>query len=372
MRNNLKTYPVFTALPDAVNTLLSEQLPSTLYQHLVSYCQKIECLTEGLSNQNFVLYCPTATSITDFPQAFVLRVNDNQASWCHREDEVFAWQQAAAQNIAPRLYFHSQGFEVYLSQYIQQDTQWQQYYQEYGAKTYRKQTLSLFSSTTKPVDLLLSLLTQLGQLPLPQKHVCYQQQWQQYQHTLADYYQSIVQHAPIDNVGGDKSNHQDDWLKCYQKLQQITPHCLLWFKALDACLLHLSFCHRDLTPFNVLLQSINPIDVASNETIDTQALVCIDFEYSAASHPLFDLATIIATHQLSAEQVNYLKSRYFNWQFNQPTPKLTTEAIECVDHAVNCYWVFACMWTLLIASKGRFEYLDYFEHYFELIDLSSI
>ena len=121
-------------------------------------------------------------------------------------------------------------------------------------------------------------------------------QWQQYAHQL-------------DSLSASQTNLQ--WQHAWQQLLRLNGLVRQWLSQLEACVLLPAFCHRDLTPHNLLLSGHQ-----------SQRLLCIDYEYAVASHPLFDLASVIATHELSSRQVNQLVDGIINGR--QRTTKIHT------------------------------------------------
>ncbi|MGL5390176.1 MAG: phosphotransferase family protein, partial [Shewanella sp.] len=180
--------------------------------------------------------------------------------------------------------------------------------------------------------LLLRLLLQLRDLPTGDNSIAMCEQWQQYQLQL----QRLLPRGL-----------SCDWqLRARQLLSrqsQITDD----LATLKACLIRPQFCHRDLNPHNLLLKQ--------------QRLYCIDFEYAAASHPLFDIATVLATHRLTPAQQRCLLQQYLDKH-----PHLTKDAEAAVPAAMAMYWIFACAWALLMAAaepnEARLgEYLGWFD-----------
>lgn len=330
-------------LPVKVIQLLVEQLPAEKLSQLISDCVHVELLSAGLSNQNFLLQNQSKAGV----QAQVLRVNHAETIWCSRVDEVTSWQAAQAIGFAPQLYFCGAKNELYLSEFICEPEPWSQFYCAHANHTLRQQEIKIDDSTTEPVKHLLTVLQSLAKLPLPAKQVSMLQQWQEYQLQL------VTDKIP-----------SKQWQSCLQQINSLTDDALLWFNAMDKCLITPSFCHRDLSPFNLLLHSNQ--NTMSGET--PTKLMCIDFEYAATSHPLFDLASILATHDLSSAQYESLLDGYFKWQSELSSPYLNENAQQCVGYAINCYWLFCAMWALIMAKSAPETYLAYFQQYFALID----
>ncbi|MCW3171736.1 phosphotransferase [Shewanella subflava] len=330
-------------LPAKVMQLLVERLPADKLSQLSKGCSHVDLLSAGLSNQNFVLKSQTKYG----EQAQVLRINHAEAMWCSRVDEVTSWRAAQSIGLAPKLYYCGVNNELYLSEFISESEPWSQFYCQHGANTPRRQQINIDGSTTEPVKQLLTVLQSLATLPLPSKQVSMLQQWQEYQLQL------VTDKIP-----------SKQWQSCLLQINQLTDKVLQWFDALDKCLITPSFCHRDLSPFNLLLKTDkNAITAESHST-----LMCIDFEYAATSHPLFDLASILATHDLSSMQYESLLDDYFQWQAALSPPYLNEKAKQCVGHAINCYWLFCAMWALIMAKSEPEKFLGYFQQYFALID----
>jgi len=330
-------------LPLKVIKLLVERLPADKLSQLSRDCVHVELLSAGLSNQNFLL----KTQSSNVTQAQVLRVNHSEATWCSRADEVTSWRVAQTIGLAPELLFCSDHNELYLSEFICESEPWSQFYCQHSNHTLRQREIKINGSVTEPVKQLLTVLQSLTTLPLPTKQVSMLQQWQEYQLQLVS----------------EKSSSKQ-WQSCLQQINQLTEQAMLWFDAMDKCLVEPAFCHRDLSPFNLLLRSNNNVILGEKQT----KLMCIDYEYAATSHPLFDLASILATHDLSSAQYELLLDGYFKWQSELNSPYLNENAQHCVGYSINCYWLFCAMWALIMAKSEPETFLAYFQQYIELID----
>lgn len=335
-------------LPDDVVSLLIKLVPANQLEKLAKHCISVECLSAGLSNQNYLLKCQFEPQ----QKSQVLRVNQVDAVWCSRQDEVASWQHAQAISIAPKLHFYSDNYEIYLSDFITEITPWNEVYQEYGVNTPRQSEIFIGTSNSQPVVQLLDVLKNLSTLPLPEKKMSLQQQWQEYQQQLTDSYQ----------------DQTSEWQQCFKQIDDQSKIVRLWFSDLEECLIAPTFCHRDLTPFNLLLDS----DLVQTSDLTIERLMCIDFEYVATSHPLFDLASMLATHSLSTQQADALLQAYFQWQAETQHPSLNGHAPQCVSYAINCYWLFCAMWALLMARHNRQNFLPLYHRYYSLIDFSIL
>ncbi|QIR14296.1 phosphotransferase [Shewanella aestuarii] len=348
-------------LPINVKMMLHELLPQPLLLELAQQCIDVEVITAGISNQNYLLNCQLSNGEY---QPKVLRINQPKALWCDRDDEVRSWLLAYQANLAPRLIFSSINKELYLSEYIAQSESWAQFYQEYGVESLRQSHIYLENQThdNQPVEYLVALLQQLQQLPLPKQQISVTEQWQSYHQRLVDY---------------SKHCRNPVWLRHFEELQAISPLINRWLDRLAQCLIRPTFCHRDLSPFNLLLYSGLSDELPTQQSrlssskICPPKLLCIDFEYAAASHPLFDLASVIASHQLSDKQVRRLIEGYFAWQAQSDSPSLKPDAINAIDCAINCYWLFAAIWSLLLVDDENAAHLPLFEQYFQLICTSE-
>jgi thiamine kinase-like enzyme len=331
-------------LPNDVVSLLLKLVPTNQLEKLAKYCISVEHLSGGLSNQNYLLKC----QIEQMQKSQVLRVNQVDAVWCSRQDEVASWQQAQQIAIAPKLHFYSDNYEIYLSDFIVETTPWNKAYHEYGVNTPRQGEILIGKSNSQPVVQLLDVLKTLSTLPLPEKKVSLLQQWHEYrQQLIASYQQETA-----------------EWQHYFNQLDDQSEMVKQWFNALEECLIAPTFCHRDLTPFNLLLNT------HGYQNKDLARLMCIDFEYAATSHPLFDLASILATHSLSKQQTDTLLQAYFQWQAETASPSLNNNAPKCVAYAINCYWLFCAMWALLMARDTRQNSFPLYHRYFSLIDFS--
>jgi thiamine kinase-like enzyme len=80
-------------------------------------------------------------------------------------------------------------------------------------------------------------------------------------------------------------------------------------------------CHNDLVAANI---------------ISTPGVRFLDWEYACDNDPLFDLATVVAHHKLSAERSDYLLNAYFDGDGQQWREKLAVQ--------VNIYEALLWLW----------------------------
>ncbi len=371
---------------ETINSLLP-----ILQQAGVEQITQISPLSGGLSNHNYYVQTPTA--------AYVLRVNSEAAElFCRREQELFYWQQLAKAQLAPSLYWVSEDKRYYLSAFIhaeplpcqtdptslafqelhqltdtkylrdiceQKDTvDWQSLEYRCSAQEYclGQVAVERYFSNSHPVkphfesphfkasfpnrahELLLQLLLQLKTLPSAPDAVSVTAQWQKYQGLLMSF---------IEASAFSDAEHYAALRARAEQLMALQVAIKGWCDSLEACLLAPQFCHRDLNPHNVLLKD--------------NRLYCIDFEYATSSHPLCELAVVLATHNLTPLQRQCVVQEYLTSH-----PGLTADAPKAVPAAIELYWVFACYWALLMAmpsqaSGHRAEYLAWFDEFCPLI-----
>ncbi|AZG73712.1 phosphotransferase [Shewanella livingstonensis] len=325
------------SLPTDVLNIIKQTMPAVLFQQLVLQCSAVSIFNTGISNVNIKLSCDDGDK--------VLRVNQPHSNWCDRALEVECWQAAIVANIAPELIWVSDNKQVYLSEFIDQPgIDWSIFSTMHSHASIEQATKNSISDLDV-VRLLSEVFRTLSTLPVPHKSMTVSAQWQQYAQQL-------------DSVNSTQTDPQ--WHHAWQQLLRLNGLVRHWLSQLEACALLPAFCHRDLTPDNLLLsgRSSHP------------KLLCIDFEYAVASHPLFDLASVVATHQLSISQVNQLIENVI-MQYCQ-TSNLTDVAAAkaALPAAINCFWLFSAMWALLMAAKEpkiSTQYLHYFTKYFTLI-----
>lgn len=354
-------------------------------EQVLSICE----LSGGLSNHNYKITTPAGS--------YVLRVNADAAdSFCTRQQERFYWQQLAQAKLAPALLWVSEDERYYLSDFIESDLiesavasvaecaviehnvidserfqrkrfiHWPALERQTSAADFMLGQSSLgilhhcdsqqASFNPEPwlmpiqqdkhpnsaAHLLLELLLQLRELPTGSYAISITEQWQEYhQQMLANQASLALTH---------------DWSERVAKLLNIQIDIKHWCNDLAACLIKPQFCHRDLNPHNLLLKN--------------NRLYCIDFEYATASHPLCELAVVLATHALTPAQQNELVTQYLSQH-----PYVTSHAVAAVPAAIDMYWVFACYWALLMAAQTEpsrsADYLAWFDCFWPLITQES-
>lgn len=364
-------------------------------EQVLSLCE----LSGGLSNHNYKITTPAGS--------YVLRVNADAAdSFCTRQQERFYWQQLAQAKLAPALLWVSEDERYYLSDFIESDLiasdfiesdliesavasaaecaaiehnvidserfqrkrliHWPALERQtsaadfvlgqsslgilhhgYSQQAYLNHELSLIpiqqdKHPNSAARLLLELLLQLRELPTGLYAISITEQWQEYHQQMLAYQASLA------------LTH--DWSERVAKLLGIQINVKHWCDDLAACLIKPQFCHRDLNPHNLLLKN--------------NRLYCIDFEYATASHPLCELAVVLATHALTPAQQNELVTQYLSQH-----PYVTSHAVAAVPAAIDMYWVFACYWALLMAAQTETsrsaDYLAWFDCFWPLITQES-
>lgn len=379
---------------ESFNALLPTLKRAGLEQ-VLSICE----LSGGLSNHNYKITTPAGS--------YVLRVNADAAdSFCSRQQERFYWQQLAQAKLAPALLWVSEDERYYLSDFIESDLiesdfiesdliesavasvaesaaiehnvidserfqrkrfiHWPALERQTSAADFMLGQSSLgilhhcdsqqASFNPEPwlmpiqqdkhpnsvAHLLLELLLQLRELPTGPYAISITEQWQEYHQQMLAYQASLA------------LTH--DWSERVAKLLNIQINIKHWCDDLAACLIKPQFCHRDLNPHNLLFKN--------------NRLYCIDFEYATASHPLCELAVVLATHVLTPAQQNELVTQYLSEH-----PYVTSHAVAAVPAAIDMYWVFACYWALLMAAQTEASrsanYLAWFDCFWPLITQAS-
>jgi len=356
-------------------------------EQVLSICE----LSGGLSNNNYKITTPAGS--------YVLRVNADAAdSFCTRQQERFYWQQLTQAKLAPTLLWVSEDERYYLSDFIESDLiasdliesavasgaewaaiehnvidserfqrkrfiHWPALERQTSAADFMLGQSSLgilhhgdsqqaYLNPEPPIEqdkhpnsaahLLLELLLQLRELPTGSYAISITEQWQEYHQQMLAYQASL------------ELTH--DWSERVAKLLGIQIDIKHWCNDLAACLIKPQFCHRDLNPHNLLLKN--------------NRLYCIDFEYATASHPLCELAVVLATHALTPIQQNELVTQYLSQH-----PYVTAHAVAAVPAAIDMYWVFACYWALLMAAQTEAsrsaDYLAWFDCFWPLITQES-
>ncbi|MCL1075064.1 phosphotransferase [Shewanella dokdonensis] len=309
----------------------------------------IERQSLGLSNQSFRL---------DFHQtSLLLRLNSPVTDRiCNRDNEVACWRAAQTAGLAPQLRWVDSDKRFYLSEWLTESANgvaatyvpWRQLAvtlpHKLSSASLASQSPVTEASATEwyPAQQLLQLLLGLRELPPPALDISLQLQWQ-------IYLVRLQQMAANGDYAGANTHHAAQWLQRLQWLQQLSLSAR--FATLDACLLSHQYCHRDLSAHNLLLHN--------------DRLYCIDFEYCCSSHPLFELAGVIACHQLSAAARQWLIREYLDGH-----PYLTSSSEQALAAALDIFWLYSCAWALQMADgrcrDGR-EFFSWFDNYRQLI-----
>ncbi|MCL1090528.1 phosphotransferase [Shewanella profunda] len=358
-----------TELNKSDSNLAVVSVPSGSYRALLPILEaagldKVLSITElsgGLSNHNYKITTPEAS--------YVLRENANATDiFCIREQERFYWQQLAKAKVAPQLFWVSDDERYYLSEFIDsdgiQDTPiaeqprlyWLNLEKPSSAREFFKGANRENTKATiiphygQAHILLLELLLKLRDLPAGPYGISVTEQWQEYHQQMMIYATSPTS---TDTAIFNHREADGSWHGRVAKLVGIQADIQLWTDKLAACLVSPQFCHRDLNPHNLLLQNNH--------------LYCIDFEYATASHPLCELAVVLATHALTPKQQNFLLDEYL-----KEHPNLTIDAVSAVPAAIELYWVFACYWAILMAAQQTelsrsAEYIAWFDFFWPMI-----
>ncbi|MCL2916653.1 phosphotransferase [Shewanella litorisediminis] len=304
---------------------------------------RLEPLTQGLSNHNLALYGREGV--------YVLRVNrDESSAFCQRAFEAGNWRLVATAGLAPALMAQSDDGRCYLSPFLD-DGGWQQRYQEIPLSQFIHEPQSQTHNCHGIVDsdaggdgdnlgqsgavkLLLDLLLGLQALPVPANAKGFTTQWQDYELAL--------------EASQSQWARNPRWHMAYEALAARFAEVKAAMARLEAMGLSYQFSHRDLTPHNLLCHQ--------------GKLFCIDFEYACASHPLWDLAAVLASHNLTGAERRALTTAYLNAH-----PRLETSMSARVVDAVALHWYFGAIWALLMAGEsGDEDYLCWFHSYLQL------
>ncbi|MGI2174271.1 phosphotransferase [Shewanella ulleungensis] len=337
--------PLLTLPSELINTL-QQAMPAEMYHSLLTQCTAVTLLNTGLSNQNYLLSCPSADK--------VLRVNRCDSNWCDRVLEVECWGSAIAANLAPQLEWVSEDKQFYLSDFIAQPQgDWSQFSSMFGHSSTRPLAV-MPHPNVDTVTLLAQLFASLSQLPVPSKSMSVSAQWQQYA-------------LQLDAMSQQQTHAQ--WHHAWQTLQCMNVRIRHWLSQLESCVLLPIFCHRDLTPYNLLLSTSSV-----NSALPQSKLFCIDYEYAIASHPLFDLASTVATHNLTKEQTAQLIHKVIVQYCQSSSLTDVAAAKAAMPAAINCFWLFSAMWALLMAANAPQEdtlamskYIKFYNQYLALI-----
>ncbi|GGI84512.1 phosphotransferase [Shewanella gelidii] len=331
-------------------------------------------LNLGLSNKNFRFLAKYSDCE---PQFFVLRQNQSEMLTEHaRRLELENWQLASQLDIAAPLIWSSEDGLFYVSRFIAQKAfDWSYWQAEVPAKQFRlysdRQDLKscltnkLSNSTKLYIDLgmvplatvdaskltaaskpceqqrlsrltfeamiqraperaLLELLNTLIEVPAPHNMISTAEQWHHYRDRLM----AISAQLEDSKLLNPQLKH---WQAMLNNMLMQESEIESWLQQMQANLLTPQFCHRDLNPYNLL--------------VENDRLVCIDFEYACCSNPLFDLASILCTHRLNPDQQQWLIENYL-----ENHPNLKSAAIDSVYAACKIYWLFATSWALMMAA----------------------
>ncbi len=349
------------------------QLVDVLAKAGIELERELTQLTAGLSNDNFLFVGKLSGELRS--QKMVLRVNSAQGtSICLRDAELNCWTQA--QEIAPKLIWVSDDKRYYVSEFIEQPLPWAALEANRSADTIMAlmgcssdaldETVGLIDDSTAvqkigieqasnasvsltPERKLLSLFLSLSKLDLPANHMKISQQWRIYQQKMA--------HAATDRDDSSDASRglSAKWHSSWHQLLALEALIEPWLDTVQACLVAPQFCHRDLNPHNLLLKG--------------EKLYCIDFEYACASHPLFDLVSMLVTHDLNAQQTRFLIEEGI-----RHNPNLHRSALNAVEPCIKLFWLFACAWALLMAAEATTAaqhqtYLEWFDQYFPLLSV---
>ncbi|MCL1145795.1 phosphotransferase [Shewanella marinintestina] len=299
-------------------------------------------LTQGLSNDNYYVRARHPSQAQE--AEWVLRLNSWASSQiCNRDSEVANWRLASDANLAPKIVYVSLGNTFYVSEFFAQNEQ--SCWSELMAANSSHPIKSTRESWPGAERKLLQLLNGLQSLPLPHNEITLDSQWHIYQERLAGMQAKIL---PILQHGSQRPREVPEscllvilkrWQQLYTNLCDSGCSINNMLVNLADCMVNLQYSHRDLNPYNVLV-------------VDDK-LKCIDFEYACSSHPLCDLAAVIASHSLSSTQRHWLISQYL-----KNNPNLNQTADKGVESAVDLYWVFAVCWALQMAFDSLLADFD--------------
>ncbi|BDM64759.1 aminoglycoside phosphotransferase [Shewanella sp. NFH-SH190041] len=367
---------------------------------------KLQVLTDGLSNSNYVV-----------DGRWVLRINRQvDALGVGRAAEVACWQQACAAGLAPVLLAVSSERQYYLSDYLPQkevsspareslqlDPSQQKAQQQKLSQSERRQLElaaenglshasfekdirqgiiapvvqlparlsqlvnrffnqsagqvigqsaaidslphSYPAGLTPRVEALLTLLLSLARLPLPEHKITATVQWQQYHDALIKL-QSLESTSTL-VVGGIKEPIEQfaaDRDKAVNTRKKAVQQGAAQLLQCSAQIAHwLTLMAQGENGWEQFChRDLNP----ANLLRCGDSLCCIDFEYACAGGPLAELATVLATHGLSDAECLALSAGYIH-ALGLPD----CNAMQ-IDAAVNIYWLFSACWALLQASAA--------------------
>lgn len=344
-------------------------------------------ISKGLSNFNYLLSAPSAAveapetesatliSQAYSPMAWVLRVNREVAALgCGRVREVTAWRAAADRQLAPELMAVSADHRFYLSRYVDQrpiakppinqnvrnghalDLHPQASAGEMIALPAMISGLAVTEAlqqtapagATPRAKALLTLMLGLAGQDVPDNLMTASRQWHSYR-------QSLLKLADSSSVAcsGLSLTVSEALPKLVMQLVGRSCEFESWLQMMEGGLPNaaLQFCHRDLNPENLLW--------------DGQKLLAIDFEYSCAAYPFSELATVLASHQLTAGEQSWLSREYLAARLPEAP---SADWDNAVVASVNVYWLFSCCWALLQAAEThKTDYLDWYHHFYSLL-----
>ncbi|MGB0895010.1 MAG: phosphotransferase [Parashewanella sp.] len=260
----------------------------------LNHIHTITSLSAGLSNHNFLL---------EGDSKFVLRINSQQSSAiCDRDNEIECWKAAEASGLAPNLLWVSTNRQYYLSEYCQPT-----------------------SKNDVNVDGLHTLLTSLSRLAPPKKQLTTTKQWQIYRQQI----EQLENRLFTDTTANVYSRWSVMKSAIWDKQKQINT----WLNDIDSCVINPQYCHRDLSPDNILLKN--------------NKLICIDFEYSCASNPLFELASVIVNFELNKGAAQELAHKYLT-----ANPNVVANNYQQVTNAIAIFNIFYDCWVVLMAGNS--------------------
>ncbi len=267
--------------------------------NLDSQSPNIELITQGLSNNNYLLKTSSSN--------FVIRENSPQSNeMCNRDSEVSCWQAAARNHLAPNLIWLKSDKSFYLSEYIPQPA---------------KKVITAENA--------LILLNHLKKLPTPKLEITSEQQWQIYHNKLNQIF------IDLETAIGYESKYKTEltqWKQLFKILDSKQISIKSWVNDINAATSRLQFSHRDLNSENLLLKD--------------ERLICIDFEYACAAEPLYDITSLIESNQFSGLNQQALIEKYF---YNLELA--SSDAIKAYPSMQKVYWSFFYYWAAIMAGE---------------------
>ncbi|MFQ6370477.1 phosphotransferase [Shewanella sp. YIC-542] len=329
-----------------ISQSLAEAIAQALRQLALPAPERIAPQSLGLSNQSFRLQFQH--------NALLLRLNSPVTDKiCNRDNEIACWQAAQHAGLAPEIYWVDPQKRFYLSEWISESASglgagflpWQQLQMTEKCGTASLMQLAVDTCNARalyPAQKLLQLLQGLQQLAPPKLDISLQKQWRIYLTRL----QKMADAAQYAGAGSPAASA---WLTRLQWLEQVALDGR--FNRLDDCLLAHQYCHRDLSAHNLLLHN--------------DQLYCIDFEYCCSSHPLFELAGVIACHQLQPAARQWLVDEYLTHH-----PHLRADAKSALPAALDIFWLYSCAWALQMADSPSTDgqvFFSWFDNYRQLL-----